>query len=175
MRLIAATNRDLLKDVRQGRFRADLFYRLNVFPITMPSLRDRKEDLPPLVRHLVARLAPGLQKHIDVIPPATMRALESYDWPGNVRELENVLQGAIILSVGGVLTLGDQWRPPAEAVTGYPTGSGTLVDVERRHIVHVLEDCRWRIEGSGGSAQILGLKPSTLRSRMLKLGIARPR
>jgi formate hydrogenlyase transcriptional activator len=175
MRLIAATNRDLLTDVRQGRFRADLFYRLNVFPITMPSLRDRKEDLPLLVRHLVARLAPALQKRIDVIPPATMRALDSYDWPGNVRELENVLQHAIILSVGGVLTLGDRWRPPSESAAAYTTGTGTLVDVERRHIVRVLEDCRWRIEGSRGSAQILGLKPSTLRSRMLKLGIARPR
>ena len=175
MRLIAATNRDLLTDVRQGRFRADLFYRLNVFPITMPSLRDRKEDLTLLVRHLVARLAPALQKRIDVIPPATMRALESYDWPGNVRELENVLQRAIILSVGGVLTLGDHWRPPAEPAAGSPAGNSTLVDVERRHIVRVLEDCRWRIEGTGGSAQSLGLKPSTLRSRMLKLGIARPR
>jgi transcriptional regulator with GAF, ATPase, and Fis domain len=175
MRLIAATNRDLMKEVHQGRFRTDLFYRLNVFPITLPSLRDRRDDIPLLVRHLVSRLAPMLQKRIDVIPPVTMRALEAYDWPGNVREVENVLQRAIILSVGGVLTLSEPWHPTSEPQSTYSSSVGTLVDVERRHIVHVLDECRWRIEGSGGSAQILGLKPSTLRSRMLKLGISRPR
>ena len=104
-----------------------------------------------------------------------MRALESYDWPGNVRELENVLQRAIILSGSGVLALTDPWHPASDHLPSYTNGSGTLIEVERRHIVRVLENCRWRIEGPGGSAQILGLKPSTLRSRMLKLGIARPR
>jgi transcriptional regulator with GAF, ATPase, and Fis domain len=175
MRLIAATNRDLLEEVRQGRFRADLYYRLNVFPITMPALRERRDDIPPLVRHLVGRLGRVLQKRIDVIPPPAMRALESYDWPGNVRELENVLQRAIILSGSGVLALTDPWHPASDHLPSYTNGSGTLIEVERRHIVRVLEGCRWRIEGPGGSAQILGLKPSTLRSRMLKLGIARPR
>ena len=175
MRLIAATNRDLLEEVRQGRFRADLYYRLNVFPITMPALRERRDDIPPLVRHLVGRLGRVLQKRIDVIPPPAMRALESYDWPGNVRELENVLQRAIILSGSGVLALTDPWHPASDHMPSYTNGSGTLIEVERRHIVRVLEGCRWRIEGAGGSAQVLGLKPSTLRSRMLKLGIARPR
>jgi transcriptional regulator with GAF, ATPase, and Fis domain len=175
MRLITATNRDLLEEVRQGRFRADLYYRLNVFPITMPALRERRDDIPLLVRHLVGRLGRVLQKRIDVIPPPAMRALESYDWPGNVRELENVLQRAIILSAGGVLGLTDSWYPATDHIPSYTNGSGTLIEVERRHIVRVLEGCRWRIEGAGGSAQVLGLKPSTLRSRMLKLGIARPR
>jgi len=175
MRLIAATNRDLLEEVRNGRFRADLYYRLNVFPITMPALRQRKEDIPLLVRHLVSRLGRVLQRRIDVIPPPAMRALESYDWPGNVRELENVLQRAIILSAGGVLALTDPWHPASDASPTYTTGGNTLIEVERRHIVRILEGCRWRIEGAGGSAQVLGLKPSTLRSRMLKLGIARPR
>ena len=175
MRLIAATNRDLLEEVRQGHFRADLFYRLNVFPITLPALRERKEDIPLLVRHLVNRLGPLLHKRVDVIPPPAIRALESYDWPGNVRELENVLQRAIILSAGGVLALTDPWHPVVDSGPSYPSGNGTLIEVERRHIVRVLDGCRWRIEGAGGSAQILGLKPSTLRSRMLKLGIARPR
>ena len=175
MRLIAATNRDLLEEVRQGRFRADLYYRLNVFPVTLPALRERRDDIPMLVRHLLSRLGRVLQKRIDVIPPPAMRALESYDWPGNVRELENVLQRAMILSAGGVLALTDPWQPATEASPTYSTGNSTLIEVERRHIVRVLEGCRWRIEGTGGSAQVLGLKPSTLRSRMLKLGIARPR
>ena len=175
MRLIVATNRDLLEEVRHGRFRADLYYRLNVFPITMPALRERRDDIPLLVRHLVSRLGRVLQKRIDVIPPPAMRALESYDWPGNVRELENVLQRAIILSAGGVLALTDPWRPATDTAPTHLSGGNTLIEVERRHIVRVLEGCRWRIEGAGGSAQVLGLKPSTLRSRMLKLGIARPR
>ncbi|HUL71856.1 MAG TPA: sigma 54-interacting transcriptional regulator [Vicinamibacterales bacterium] len=175
LRLIAATNRDLVEDVRQGRFRADLFYRLNVFPITLPSLRDRRDDIATLVRHLVARFSRLLHKRIDVIPPVTMRALEAYEWPGNVRELENVLQRAIIMSAGGALTLTEPWRLRSLQAARADGGDGaTLAEVERRHIVRVLESCRWRIEGTSGSAQILGLKPSTLRSRMIKLRIERP-
>jgi formate hydrogenlyase transcriptional activator len=173
VRVIAATNRDLTEEVRQGRFRRDLYYRLNVFPITIPSLRDRREDVPQLVEHLVSRLSRALNKRIDAIPTYVMQTLEAYDWPGNIRELENVLQRAIILSPGTTLALGDAWMPsmsPAEAPTDI-----TLVEIEKRHIRSVLDTTRWRIEGGGGAAQLLGLKPSTLRSRMLKLGIARPR
>jgi formate hydrogenlyase transcriptional activator len=171
VRVIAATNRDLTEDVRQGRFRRDLYYRLNVFPITIPSLRDRREDIPQLVEHLVRRLSRSLAKRIDSIPDYVMQTLEAYDWPGNIRELENVLQRAIILSPGTALALGDAWMPassPASVAEGI-----TLVEIERRHIRTVLDTTRWRIEGGGGAAQLLGLKPSTLRSRMLKLGIAR--
>jgi transcriptional regulator with GAF, ATPase, and Fis domain len=144
-----------------------------VFPITLPSLRDRPEDIPALVRHLVKRLSRTLQKRIDTIPSQVMQLLESYDWPGNVRELENVLQRAIILSPTTTLALGEAWMPaPQEPQAG---GAVTLVDMERRHIRAVLDATRWRIEGASGAAQLLGLKPSTLRSRMLKLGIVRPR
>jgi formate hydrogenlyase transcriptional activator len=173
VRVIAATNRDLTEEVRQGRFRRDLFYRLNVFPITVPSLRDRREDIPQLVTHLVGRLSRTLNKRIDTIPAYVRQTLESYDWPGNIRELENVLQRAIILSPGTTLALGDAWMPAPQAA---PLAAGvTLVEIERRHIRTVLDTTHWRIEGAGGAAQLLGLKPSTLRSRMLKLGIARPR
>jgi transcriptional regulator with GAF, ATPase, and Fis domain len=172
VRVVAATNRDLAEEVRAGRFRRDLYYRLNVFPITLPSLGQRREDIPGLVRHLVDRLGHTLRRRVDTIPDDVMGALQAHDWPGNVRELENVLQRAIILSKNGVLTAREMWLPAPE--TSAPE-TGTLVDVERRHIVRVLSGVRWRIEGVGGGAQILGLKPSTLRSRMAKLRIERPR
>ena len=171
VRLVAATNRDLVEEVRQGRFRRDLFYRLNVFPITVPSLRDRRQDIPLLVRHLVERHGRALRKPIDAVPHSVVETLEAYDWPGNVRELENVIQRAIIQSRGGTLELRDAWMPEA-ASSG---GGTTLIEVERRHILHILEACHWRIEGQGGAAQLLALKSSTLRSRMLKLGITRPK
>ena len=174
VRVIAATNRDLFEEVRQGRFRRDLYYRLNVFPITLPSLRDRLDDVPAIVRHLVDRLSRTLRKPIDVIPPQVMRTLESYDWPGNIRELENVLQRAIILSPSTTLVLSEAWMPAAREDTAAPGGI-TLLEVELRHIRNVLDTARWRIEGPSGAAQILGMKPSTLRSRMMKLGISRPR
>jgi transcriptional regulator with GAF, ATPase, and Fis domain len=173
VRVVAATNRDLSGEVLEGRFRRDLYYRLNVFPITLPALRQRREDIPALVRHLIDRLGRALRRRIDVIPDEVMAALQAHDWPGNVRELENVLQRAIIMSRAGVLTTREVWLPSVE--TAAPPDSDTLVDVERRHIVRVLSGVRWRIEGPGGGAQMLGLKPSTLRSRMLKLGIGRPR
>ncbi len=173
VRVVAATNRDLSDEVREGRFRRDLYYRLNVFPITLPTLRQRREDIPALVHHLVDRLGRTLRRRIDTIPDEVTAAFQAYDWPGNVRELENVLQRAIILSRGGVLATRDVWVPAVDVPQ--MSDSGTLVDVERRHIARVLNGVRWRIEGPGGGAQILGLKPSTLRSRMLKLGIVRPR
>ncbi len=173
VRVIAASNRDLAEEVTQGRFRRDLYYRLNVFPITIPSLRDRREDIPRLVEHLVRRLSLALNKRIDSIPAYVMQTLEAYDWPGNIRELENVLQRAIILSPGTVLALGDAWMPSSLAAS--VADGVTLVEIEKRHIRTVLDTTRWRIEGGGGAAQLLGLKPSTLRSRMMKLGIARKR
>ena len=173
VRVVAATNRDLADEVRHGRFRRDLYYRLNVFPITVPALRERRSDIPMLVRHLVDRFAEALGKRIDTVPAEVMRVLETYDWPGNVRELENVIQRAIILSTGPALSIGEAWVPSLEPV---PVGKNvTLVEVERRHIDNVLQTTQWRIEGPGGAAHILGMKPSTLRSRMAKLGIVRGR
>jgi DNA-binding NtrC family response regulator len=125
-----------------------------------------------LVDHLVRRLSRTLNKRIDAVPAYVMQTLEAYDWPGNIRELENVLQRAIILSPGPTLALGDAWMPSTASPAA---GSLTLVEVEKRHIRAMLDASRWRIEGASGAAQLLGLKPSTLRSRMLKLGIARPR
>jgi formate hydrogenlyase transcriptional activator len=173
VRVIAATNRDLADEVRRGQFRRDLYYRLNVFPIAIPPLRERPGDIPPLARYLVERLGKVLGRRMDDIPPEVMRVLEDYHWPGNVRELENVLHCAIIVCQGSSLSAADVSLsalepPPIDQ-------SATLVDVERRHIARVLQASRWRIEGPGGAAQILGLKPSTLRSRMSRLGIARAR
>jgi transcriptional regulator with GAF, ATPase, and Fis domain len=173
VRVVAATNRDLAEEVRAGRFRRDLYYRLNVFPITLPSLAQRREDIPALVRHLVDRLGRALRRRVDTVPDDVMALLQAHDWPGNVRELENVLQRAIIVSKNGALTAREMWLPAPE--TSVVPETGTLVDVERRHIVRVLSGVRWRIEGASGGAQILGLKPSTLRSRMAKLQIERPR
>ena len=173
VRVIAATNRDLADDVRRGQFRRDLYYRLNVFPIAIPPLRERPSDIPLVARYLVERIGRTLGRRIDGIPPEVMRALEDYHWPGNVRELENVLQCAIILCQSSTLSIADVSfsalePPPIDE-------SARLVDVERHHIARVLRASRWRIEGPGGAAHILGMKPSTLRSRMSRLGIARAR
>ncbi|MBP7569944.1 MAG: sigma 54-interacting transcriptional regulator [Acidobacteria bacterium] len=171
VRVMAATNHSLIDDVKAGRFRRDLYYRLNVFPITMPPLRDRRQDIPPLVYHLVRRFAERHRRRIDVVPRPVLDSLVAYDWPGNVRELENVLERAIISSDHSTLqllepltpdTIDDPWHPP-----------GRLADVERSHILRVLHACEWRIEGARGAASVLGLKPSTLRSRMRKLGVKR--
>ena len=171
-RIIAATNRDLLDEVKQGRFRLDLYYRLNVFPITLPALRSRREDIPLLACHLVRKYSRQMRKRIDDIPEHVLRVLQRHDWPGNIRELENVIQRAVILSAGPTLEL-DAWCPSSEVQSGR-SSSTLLVDVERSHIVSMLEACHWRIEGRTGAAQLLGLKPSTLRSRMAKLSIVRP-
>jgi transcriptional regulator with GAF, ATPase, and Fis domain len=175
VRVIAATNRDLTEEVREVRFRRDLYYRLNVFPITLPSLRQHREDIPSLVQHLMKRLAGPLRKNVDQISDDVMAALQGYEWPGNVRELENVLQRAMILSRGTTLTSVDLGVSVADGSTTSSPENATLTEVERCHIVRVLTGAHWRIEGSGGAAQVLGLKPSTLRSRMMKLGVVRPR
>jgi formate hydrogenlyase transcriptional activator len=176
VRVIAATNRNLLEEVQRGRFRKDLFYRLNVFPITMPALRERREDLQALVHHFCGLIGRRLGRAVGRITPGTMRALEGYDWPGNIRELENVLQQAIILSRDGVLDLSGFVGEPLDLASPEREGRAlrALSDVERDHIQHVLKKTAWRIQGIAGAAQILGLRPSTLRTRMRKLGIHRP-
>jgi transcriptional regulator with GAF, ATPase, and Fis domain len=177
VRIIAATNRNLAEDVRRGRFRQDLFYRLNVFPITLPALRQRRGDLPLLVRHLSEKLGRELGRPVRQLADGSLQALGRHDWPGNIRELENVLQQAIILSRDGVLDLrdfiGDRIDAP-EASLAAGDSLRPLVEVERDHMRLVLNHTDWRIEGPAGAARLLGLHPSTLRSRMARLGIERP-
>ena len=176
VRVIAATNRDLRRDMREGRFRSDLYYRLAVFPIEVPPLRDRREDIPLLVWHFVESRQRSLGRAITKIPKATMATLQAYDWPGNVRELQNVIERALILSHGSVLRVDEMLGPAAAARddAGSRSPIESLQDVTRAHIVQVLERCRWTIEGRGQAADRLGLNPSTLRNRMRKLDIARP-
>jgi transcriptional regulator with GAF, ATPase, and Fis domain len=172
VRIIAATNRKLVDEVRSGRFRRDLYFRLNVFPITMPPLRDRRSDIAVLAEHLVKRLAQKHRRQIDAVPRPLVETLIAYEWPGNVRELENVLERAIITTTDSTLRLSEPLMSDLlDVLPGGPTSM--LVDVERGHILRVLHACGWRIEGPQGAALILGLKPSTLRSRMRKLGLRR--
>jgi transcriptional regulator with PAS, ATPase and Fis domain len=171
VRLIATTNRDLEEEVRKGRFRQDLYYRLNVFPLTVPPLRQRKEDIPLLVQVFTERYARELGKEITAIPSETMRALQDYDWPGNVRELENVIERSVILCTGSVLQLADKLENPPVSLS---SDLRTLEEMEREQILKTLSETRWRINGKKGAAAILGLHPSTLRARMQKLGIRRP-
>jgi len=171
VRVIAATNRDLADDVRQNRFRDDLYYRLNVFPITLPSLRERREDIPLLAQHLANRFARAMPKPIKPISDSVARALQQYDWPGNIRELENVIQRAIILSSDGMISINDISLSAAKPATA--SIGTTLEEIERNHIQRMLSTTLWRIEGRRGAAELLGLKPSTLRSRLRKLGIRR--
>ncbi len=175
VRIIASTNRNLEEEIRKGRFREDLFYRLNVFPITVPPLSQRTEDIPLIVDALIARMNKQLGRGITSVPQEVMRALQGYSWPGNVRELENVIERAVIMTKGPVLRLSEQLgavQPPS-AGPREPIPSG-LADVERSHIQKTLEKLKWKIEGPGGAALALGLKPSTLRTRMQKLNIRRP-
>ena len=173
VRVIAATNRQLDQAIAAGTFREDLYYRLHVFPLTLPPLRERLEDLPWLVNHFMHTYAVKLGKPIETIPQAVMDAWRAHPWPGNVRELENVIERAVILAHGASLPLEDvlPTRRPAETLPGAPL---TLAAVERQHIVRVLQATHWTIEGPEGAARQLGLHPSTLRSRMRQLGITRP-
>ena len=171
VRIIATTNRDLGEEVRKGRFRQDLYYRLNVFPITVPPLRQRKEDIPEMVEVFIERYSRKLGKQITSIQKETMTSLQEYPWPGNVRELESIIERAVILCPGPVLQLADQLEissPPLTSVVR------TLEETERNHILQILSETRWRIDGKDGAAAILGRRPSTLRARMHKLGIVRP-
>lgn len=168
VRIIAATNRNLKLEVEQGTFREDLWYRLNVYPITMPPVRQRKEDIPLLVEHFVSTYSKKTGKTISSVSPRVMQSLQAHSWPGNVRELANVIERAVIHTQGSVLQVVDQFEEVADQI---PTQ--TLEEVEREYIIRTLENTGWRIEGKYGAAGILGLNPSTLRTRMLKLGIQR--
>ncbi len=171
VRIVATTNRNLEEEVRKGRFRQDLYYRLNVFPITVPPLRQRKEDIPLLVQAFIERYARKLGKQITSIQKETMKVLQDYPWPGNVRELESVIERAVILCPGQILQLADKLE-----ISSLPLSSTmrTLEETERNQILKILSETRWRIEGQDGAAAILGLHASTLRARMHKLGIVRP-
>jgi formate hydrogenlyase transcriptional activator len=167
-RVIAATNRDLEEAVRQGPFRSDLYYRLNVFPILVPPLREHPEDIPPLVWHFLRELGERMGKRVDTIPKRSMEAMTAYGWPGNVRELMNVLERAMILEKGTVLHV----ELGGPAVSADPATTN-LTEIERNHMLKVLDMTGWRIRGKNGAAELLGLKPTTLHSRMKKLGIKR--
>ncbi len=170
-RIIAATNRNLEAEVGKGGFREDLWYRLNIFPITMPPLRDRLEDLPILVNYFVKKISKRMGKTVELIPDTVMNALRAYHWPGNVRELENVLERAVINSSGPKLRLVDELKKPFKRLA---TDHKTLEAVERDHIIQVLEETQWKVSGKDSAAEILGLKRSTLRARMRKLEIKKP-
>jgi formate hydrogenlyase transcriptional activator len=173
VRLVAATNRDPAQLVEAGQFRADLYYRLNVFPMTVPPLRQRPEDIPPLVRYFVRQYARRLGKHIDTISAEAMEALTHYPWPGNVRELQNVIERAVILSPGPALRLAQDELQRCRPAPGSPAKVCTLEEVEREHILRVLRNTNWVIGGPHGAATRLGLKRTTLLYRMEKLGISR--
>jgi transcriptional regulator with GAF, ATPase, and Fis domain len=191
VRVLAATNRDLERRVEDGTFRADLYYRLRVVPIDLPPLRERREDIPILIWHFIEKARARHGKAIDEVPTEVMEALASYEWPGNVRELENVIERAVVLSPGHALTVLDltvlsstsramviapESLARAAATTAEPDSASLgedLAGVERTHIIHVLQQCDWKVKGPGNAAARLGLNPSTLRGRMRKLGIAR--
>ena len=169
VRIIAATHRNLSAAVREGRFREDLYYRLNVFPITVPPLRERSEDIPLLVHAFVDQLSGAMGKRIEEVDPESMEDLITYPWPGNVRELRNLVERAMIMANGSTLRI----HPPETEGNAAGTGTG-LSEIERSHILQVLHDTGWRIRGAHGAAARLGLKPTTLESRIAKLGISRP-
>jgi formate hydrogenlyase transcriptional activator len=175
-RLIAATNRDLQAMVDDQKFRSDLYYRLNVFPIRVPALRERPEDIPLLVRHFAQQFSRRIGKHIGTIPSEAMSALTGYHWPGNIRELQNVIERAVILSPGPVLQVPtEELRPtatvPERASATSKSMRAVLDDTERQQILNALEQANWTVAGPRGAAARLGMKRSTLQSRMQKLGI----
>jgi PAS domain S-box-containing protein len=178
VRVIAATNRDLARMAAEGGFRPDLYYRLSVFPVVVPPLRTRREDIPLLVHYFVARYAAKIGRQLTHVSEQAMQRLLAYPWPGNVRELENVIERAVILSAGPVLDIGPEVLSQTEAASS-PSPSapvpapGSLQNAERRHILAVLKQTNWRIDGPNGAARVLDVHPNTLRSRMQKLGIRR--
>jgi PAS domain S-box-containing protein len=180
VRIIASTNRNLEQEIEKNRFRKDLFYRLNVFPVTIPPLRQRREDIPLLVKFFAEKFGRAHGKRIKKIPKQTMKALENYEWPGNVRELMNIIERAVIVCEGPELVLAEKIDefacadPEATAAGGKKTGARGLSEVEREYILTTLQETGWQIEGEKGAATRIGLKPSTLRARMKKLGIQRP-
>ena len=180
VRIVAATHRDLGERIRGNAFREDLFYRLNVFPIQLPALRDRAEDIPLLVWRFVDEFSKMFGKRIDAIPSDNMAALQRYSWPGNIRELRNVVERAMILAGGAHLTIPvpatrDHAGNHSDPGAGGATRSLKINDVVRAHIRNIVEGCGWRIRGSGGAAEVLGMHPTTLETRMAKLGLSRPK
>jgi formate hydrogenlyase transcriptional activator len=180
VRLVAATHRNLAKMVAEGKFRSDLYYRLHVFPVHLPALRERHEDIPDLVRHFVGLFARRFGKKIEFIPTDTMMALEQYPWPGNIRELEHLIERAVILSQSGELRVplselaSPTEVPPPSTSPPIITPRPTLKESERELIRRTLEECQWVVGGPSGAAARLGLKRTTLISRMKKLGLSRP-
>jgi len=179
VRLVAATNRDLVKMVARGQFRSDLYYRLNVFPILLPALRERRDDIPDLVTHFVKIFSRRMGKQVDIIPPETMAAFQWYLWPGNIRELQNLVERAVILSRDGVLPNPIHKKqteltiPSLHHTRSFPS-SMTLEDSDRAMIVETLEQAGWIVGGPRGAAAKLGLKRTTLLAKMRRLGISRP-
>ncbi len=171
-RVIAATNRDLEKGITSGDFRMDLYYRLNVFPIHVPPLRERKEDIPLLAKHFVVKGMEKTGRKITSIPQDTIDKLMAYHWPGNIRELENFIERAVILSANGVLTMNEM--PHCPLIHSAPPATMSLEEMEQRHIITILKSTNWRVSGDKGAAKILKLKPTTLEAKMRKLGISRP-
>jgi len=168
--VIAATNRNLEQEILHGRFRKDLYYRLNVYPISIIPLRERVSDIPLLVEHFVEQFNKKLGKNITRIPKKVIEQLKMYDWPGNIRELENIIERAMILTKSSILTVEQLQTPDYTAEEELHT----LADHERKYLVKVFNRTLWRIEGPKGAARILDMHPETLRSRMRKLGIKRP-
>ena len=172
VRLVAATNRDLAKMVAAGQFRSDLYYRLKVFPVTLPPLRERREDIPLLVRYFLNTHSKRMGKRIETIPPETMQALVHWRWPGNIRELENFMERSVILSSGSTLRVATR-RTPGRGGAPAVRRMTNLESAERDHILRVLRECKGMIGGAGGAAERLGLKRTTLNSMIKKLGIHR--
>ncbi|BEH09424.1 MULTISPECIES: sigma 54-interacting transcriptional regulator [Geobacter] len=173
VRIIAASNKTLDEEVKKGRFREDLFYRINVFPIMIPPLRQRTDDIPLLVNHFVAKFNKKIGKKISTVPKDTMNVMQNYHWPGNVRELESVIERAVITSQGTVLQILDRFHTFSNGDMVADQDVKQLVQMEHDHILQVLQKTGWRIEGKKGAALLLGLNPSTLRARMRKYGIQR--
>ena len=175
-RIIAATNRRLEEAVSEGRFRADLYFRLNVFPVVLPPLRERRSDIPDLVSYILVNYNRQFGRTIESVADETLKRLTDYDWPGNIRELQNLLARAVVLSVGSCIKVGSRIFPSSQVTEpDVAEASQDLNQIEKNHISRVLKDSRWVIEGSKGAAVVLGMHPNTLRSRMKKLGILRPR
>ena len=170
VRIVAATHRNLEQRIAENTFREDLFYRLNVFPIHVPPLRDRADDIPLLVWRFVDEFSKAFAKRIDEISQEDMEALQRYSWPGNIRELRNIVERAMIVATDARLSIA---LPPQADLTGRTTRV-TIADVQKAHIQSVVESCGWRIRGTGGAAERLGLRPTTLETRMAKLGLRRP-
>jgi transcriptional regulator with GAF, ATPase, and Fis domain len=191
VRVIAATNRNLVAGMQRGSFRPDLYYRLAVYPIRLPPLRERREDIVLLAETFLREVGRRLGRIFDPISPEVLEVLGCYEWPGNIRELQNVIERAAVVSTGRRFQLPEEWSPAGwKSVTGLSVSTAesaepdkndngdseesSLDQVGRNYILRILEQTRWRVEGPKGAAKILGLNPSTLRSRMLKLGIRRP-